>query len=491
MERYLNKNCVNKGMTHVIASATDKRAYIHLAGRHPFPLNPRFFGQTFVIGDLTSATRFVSPQENRKNFVVFQNMTPREEPLMSDKIKRMAMEQFNTSVITTRKSDANSTLFALASGLITGGYHPVIVLHYPLTPNATAAHYVRKQLEVAGLDKMATVLLYIHVLSTDTYLVTSDIGRVLLREYCSALKYAADGVIAVSDKAGRDFNEHFTRSLGGDGNGSTLPTDVILNGINANLYTLQDKEFIRQNRRNIGLNPDLDKTVAYVGRLDNIKGGDILLGILDYLERSLDQRDANTGVVVASPDVLVANKQLKKRLGELMKFERLIREGRLRLVLDISKFVGGNATFAPDVEQAFLKYGGEEYRELQSHSIWGGLLPTPVQAISDITICPVRSDGLSLTVIESMLAGSYLIASNVGGIPEVVTDPSLGVLLPPPDTNINTTIEQYIVAIRDFKGNGVQSNRFALDSLLSGFSNTRMLLDFEAAVSRATERRQS
>ena len=90
-----------------------------------------------------------------------------------------------------------------------------------------------------------------------------------------------------------------------------------------------------------------------------------------------------------------------------------------------------------------------------------------------------------------MLAGSYLIASNVGGIPEVVTDPSLGVLLPPPDTNINTTIEQYIVAIRDFKGNGVQSNRFALDSLLSGFSNTRMLLDFEAAVSRATERRQS
>src|SRR3989338_7550921 len=354
MERYLNKNCVNKGMTHVIASATDKRAYIHLAGRHPFPLNPRFFGQTFVIGDLTSATRFVSPQENRKNFLVFQNMTTREEPLMSDKIKRMAMEQFNTSVITTRKSDANSTLFALASGLITGGYHPVIVLHYPLTPNATSAHYVRKQLEVAGLDKMATVLLYIHVLSTDTYLVTSDIGRVLLREYCSALKYAADGVIAVSDKAGRDFNEHFTRSLGGDGNGSTLPTDVILNGINANLYTLQDKEFIRQNRRNIGLNPDLDKTVAYVGRLDNIKSGDILFFFLFFFFF-----------------FFFLNKQLKKRLGELMKFERLIREGRLRLVLDISKFVGGNATFAPDVEQAFLKYGGEEYRELQSHSIWG------------------------------------------------------------------------------------------------------------------------
>ena len=478
-------------MKSVITSPNDRRAYIHVTGRHPFPLNPRFFGQTFVVGDLTAATRFVSPQDSRKNFVVFQNMCPREEPLMSDSIKRMAQEQFNATVISTRKSDVNATLMELSTRLISEGFHPVIILHYPLTPNATAAHFVRQQLAAADLSEKLTILLYVHVLSTDTYLTTTEEGRRLLKTYCMAMSDSVDGVIAVSDAAGKDFNRHFANAVGKDRDVQTLPTKVILNGIRETLYTIPDRDIVIPRARSlIGLNPSVDKVVAYVGRLDNIKGGDVLLGILDKLEHSLDLRDSDTAVVVASPDVLIANKQLGKRLGELMKFERLIREKRLRLILDISKFVGGNATFTSDVEEAFLGYGGEGYQSLLQRPIWGGLLSIPIQTISDITVCPVRSDGLSLTVIESMVAGSYLIASAVGGIPEVVSDPSLGILIPPPDTNINSTVEQYIVAIRDFKGNGGQAQRFTLGPHLSNFAEVRMLQEFEDAVTRAAERRR-
>jgi glycosyltransferase involved in cell wall biosynthesis len=57
--------------------------------------------------------------------------------------------------------------------------------------------------------------------------------------------------------------------------------------------------------------------------------------------------------------------------------------------------------------------------------IWGVLADT------DIVLAPSRTDSLPLVVIEAMLAGRPVIASAVGGMPELIDDDSTGVLVPP------------------------------------------------------------
>jgi len=48
---------------------------------------------------------------------------------------------------------------------------------------------------------------------------------------------------------------------------------------------------------------------------------------------------------------------------------------------------------------------------------------------ADVFVMPSLSEGLPMALIEAMLAGRAIIASNVGGIPELLSDPSLGVLV--------------------------------------------------------------
>jgi glycosyltransferase involved in cell wall biosynthesis len=54
-------------------------------------------------------------------------------------------------------------------------------------------------------------------------------------------------------------------------------------------------------------------------------------------------------------------------------------------------------------------------------------------AALDIFVLPSHSEGVSLALLEAMAAGLPVIASRVGGLPEVVTDGDTGLLIPPQD----------------------------------------------------------
>ncbi len=53
----------------------------------------------------------------------------------------------------------------------------------------------------------------------------------------------------------------------------------------------------------------------------------------------------------------------------------------------------------------------------------------------DVLLIPSRNEGLPYVLLEAMAAGCAIVAFEVGGIPEVVSDPSLGILVRPGDVD--------------------------------------------------------
>ena len=61
----------------------------------------------------------------------------------------------------------------------------------------------------------------------------------------------------------------------------------------------------------------------------------------------------------------------------------------------------------------------------------------------DVLVMPSHNEGSPYALLESMAAGCAVVAFAVGGIPEVVTDPSLGVVVAPRD--VDAMVEALLV----------------------------------------------
>lgn len=155
--------------------------------------------------------------------------------------------------------------------------------------------------------------------------------------------------------------------------------EIVMNGVDQDLFVPRDRAAAR---RTLGL-PD-GPLAVYVGNLKEVKG---VLDLAAAWQRVLEQ-------VPAATLVIVGDGPLQARVA---------------------------ASLAPFGDRARL-LGAKPLAEI------------PIaMAASDVLILPSHHEGTPNVVLEALACGRRVVATAVGGVPDVLADPRLGALAPPRD----------------------------------------------------------
>ncbi len=159
-------------------------------------------------------------------------------------------------------------------------------------------------------------------------------------------------------------------------------TVVIPNGVDRALFFPRDRATARQD---LGLPAD-GRIVVYVGRVEPAKGIEELLSAF----RTLAAQDPSVRLVVVG-------------------------DGSLR---------GRCEAAGAELGGRVMAVGGRPLLEVSRYV-----------AAADLLTLPSHNEGTPNVVLEALASGRKVVATNVGGIPDLVTEPALGELVPPRDAS--------------------------------------------------------
>jgi glycosyltransferase involved in cell wall biosynthesis len=112
----------------------------------------------------------------------------------------------------------------------------------------------------------------------------------------------------------------------------------------------------------------------------------------------------------------------------------------------------------------------------------------PFIQLSEFTVLPSLSEGFGLAALESLLLGVPVVASRVGGVPEVVGEGLNGLLVEPEDVEGLAEAIRWMLENRDEAGR-MGSN--GLESARAKFSNEAMLSAYETYYATRLNRHSS
>ncbi len=218
-------------------------------------------------------------------------------------------------------------------------------------------------------------------------------GGYALSSWCeqTAIRSAA-GVVAVSDGMRSDILVTYPE----------VPPDrvhVIYNGIDADLYHPDPGRDVLDR---YGIDPGR-RSVVFVGRVTRQKGLPVLL-------RAAQRLDATAQLVLCAGQADTA--ELQAEVNGLVDRLRAARDDVILIPTMLAK---------------------TEVIQILSHAT--------------VFVCPSEYEPLGIVNLEAMACGSAVVASAVGGIPEVVADGVTGLLVPPGDdaalaAAVNTLIRE-------------------------------------------------
>jgi sugar transferase (PEP-CTERM/EpsH1 system associated) len=173
--------------------------------------------------------------------------------------------------------------------------------------------------------------------------------------------------------------------------------------------------------------------------------------------------------------VTVARLSPEKDLANLIRATALAAE-RVR---DLRVEVAGNGPCAEELQRLASELGvGERIRFL------GEIRDVPaLLARARMFVLPSRSEGIPLTVLEAMACGLPVIATRVGGLPEVVEDALTGVLVPSADP---AALAEAVIEIWNDPGRADRMGRSGRRRAEERFDVRRMVANYEALYRQRT-----
>jgi len=194
---------------------------------------------------------------------------------------------------------------------------------------------------------------------------------------------------------------------------------------------------------------------------------------------------------------------LPKRTPVIAVLARLVPFNRLQYFLEAAALVASRVR-----EARFLVIGdtqlgddGTEYRQelercadrlgLSQRLVFTGFRLDVPELLSEVTVSVlpcVSSEGLSNTLLESMAAGVPVVATTVGGNPEVVQDGRTGLLVPPRDPH---ALANAISRLLEDPGLARRFGRAGRDRVAEHFSIEQMVSKTERLYLGLLERKQS
>lgn len=132
------------------------------------------------------------------------------------------------------------------------------------------------------------------------------------------------------------------------------------------------------------------------------------------------------------------------------------KQGAKNLNVELSVVGTGNEMEQPDFKISYLgRLSSEELKALMSKL--------------DLCVVPSRADNVPSVVIEAQLSGLAVLGSNIGGIPELISDNSTGLLCNPTRESIVLGIERFL-ALTDIKKANLRKNAREVASLRNSTS---------------------
>lgn len=439
---------------HVSTKNNRKLAFVHVTNSPV--VNPNFLGQEFVLGSLTVGSRTSSLNVSN---TVFCNSASLSEPRMREKQQMMASERYNHSLVPltgASPEEAAGQIKGMVASLVAGGSDVIVDFHYPAS-KAPVIKALSAAIEECGIGPSVRIVAHLHMMMDYVIAVNGEpkggkYGRTIssFSRSFSELTHFLDGIVAVSEAVRESCVSFLAREPDALKSAELGRISVIKNGVDPTIYVPADAAARHKSRAEIGFAPNLGTLACFVGRLEKIKGVDTLFEILSHFEHSSNPKDSGTGFLIATADALRPETDIRRKesFDRLLAFKRLISEGRLRVALDISKFTRGESRFAEDVGSILQSYASPGFGELCQSGLWGGMIERPAQSISDIALVPSLSEALSLATVEAVYSGSYVLASNTGGLKEVVPDLNAGMLIPVVPGDPESSAKSFIMAMR-------------------------------------------
>jgi N-acetyl-alpha-D-glucosaminyl L-malate synthase BshA len=207
----------------------------------------------------------------------------------------------------------------------------------------------------------------------------------------------AGAVIALTENMKKEMTKIYNRDI-----------TVIPNGLEIQKFKKSSKENIR---RQMNITND-DKIVLFVGRLNSIKGVEYLIESMEYIK----QKDVKTKLII---------------VGEGIE--------RRRLELLVNKlFLTKNVLFA----------GRIPYEDIPKYL-----------TLSDMIVLPSLEEGFPNILLEAMASGLPIVATNVGGIPEIIKNGENGFLVAPKNPGAIAEKVLYLFENNELRRRIIENNK--------------------------------